>query len=43
MGIAFYNLGVEFEHIKRFNEAIESYEKSLQYAKQTPYGKSLVE
>lgn len=33
LAIAYHNLGVEFEHMKRYEEAIKIYKKSLNFAR----------
>eukprot|EP00347_Sterkiella_histriomuscorum_P004569 403359964 len=42
MSLAYYNLGVENEHLRNFQQAIDSYEKGLDFAQQTPQGQALV-
>lgn len=33
LAIAYHNLGVEFEHLKRFEEALKIYRKALGFSK----------
>ena len=34
LAIAYHNLGVEFEHLKRFEEAVKIYKKALKLSKE---------
>ena len=34
LAIAYHNMGVELEYLKRFDEAIRTYKKSVQFAKE---------
>jgi hypothetical protein len=34
LGVAYYNLAVEYEHVKQFDKAIESFLKAQYFVKQ---------